>query len=605
MRRRHSISTSLRPSRLLAFICIFLLTLYLFDGISVRLSAIRWGHQPTLSTKNHSFLSFTTTIAAATPITAPQIESSLASPKIASMSSFTLVDDLSERKKAALDRLNSSKQDQNAPILLIMGNEAGDTDSMSSAILSSYLLSKAISEGNQKYSDAFPKSTIVAPLIQQDRRDLPLRAENQFLLSLLNVTQESLLFMDDLPKMDTLAQRSDLLLGLVDHPKLSSTWQPYDTFDKLVEVVIDHHADDGAHKNAKIRILRGPENGAIGSAASVVVDLFKGAPQLKELPSSFADIALAAILIDTDNLRPAPRGKATDVDLEAASILLEKSTFGSAQRSSFVQTAVQVSGLDKFSSATIQADMEEQGDLHISQADTTTVLQATTQYFEILSEKKLDVSRLNTHDLLRRDYKESVADLGTSSTDSIRAGFSSVPVGLSDWVHERHGDGEDRWNGYWKALREWMNERKVDIAVVGTSFRELAETGTLEERKKNGKHRRELILAYLEKPSKGQNLFPGLVKGLEEDAYSASLGGGGDESQKLELEAPWKGSRRVESTGKRERIGGLEKDGQCSILNESDAKVWIAVWRQRNARASRKIYLPAVLHSVKVASRIK
>ncbi|MCO5549682.1 hypothetical protein L7F22_003155 [Adiantum nelumboides] len=521
------------------------------------------------------------------------------------MSSFTLAGDLSERKKAVLDRLNSSKQDENAPILLIMGNEAGDTDSMSSAILSSYLLSKAISEGNQKYADTFPKSTIIAPLVQQDKRDLPLRAENQFLLSLLNISQDSLLFMDDLPKMGVLAQRSDLLLGLVDHPKLSSTWQPYNTFDKLVQVVIDHHADDGAHKDAKIRVLRGPENGAIGSAASVVVDIFNGTPQLKQLPASLADIALAAILIDTDNLRPAPRGKATEVDLEAANVLLERSTFGSAQRSSFVQTAIQVSGLEKFSSSTIQADMEEQGELHVSQADTKTVLQAATQYFEILSEKKLDVSRLDTHDLLRRDYKESIAELGTSSTDSIRAGFSSVPVGLSDWIHERHGDGEDRWNGYWKALREWMNERKLDVAVVGTSFRELAETGTLEERKKNGKHRRELVLAYLEKPSKGQNLFPGLVKGLEEDAYSASLGG--DESQKLELEAPWKGSRRVESTGKRERVGGLEKDGQCPILNESDAKVWIAVWRQRNARASRKIYLPAVLHSLKLASgsRIK
>lgn len=602
MRRQYSISTFFRPSRLLAFVCIFLLTLYLFEGISVKLSAIRWGHQPTLRTNNNSFLSLTTTIAAATPITSSQL---IPSTNTAAMSSFTLAGDLSERKKAVLDRLNSSKQDENAPILLIMGNEAGDTDSMSSAILSSYLLSKAISEGNQKYADTFPKSTIIAPLVQQDKRDLPLRAENQFLLSLLNISQDSLLFMDDLPKMGVLAQRSDLLLGLVDHPKLSSTWQPYNTFDKLVQVVIDHHADDGAHKDAKIRVLRGPENGAIGSAASVVVDIFNGTPQLKQLPASLADIALAAILIDTDNLRPAPRGKATEVDLEAANVLLERSTFGSAQRSSFVQTAIQVSGLEKFSSSTIQADMEEQGELHVSQADTKTVLQAATQYFEILSEKKLDVSRLDTHDLLRRDYKESIAELGTSSTDSIRAGFSSVPVGLSDWIHERHGDGEDRWNGYWKALREWMNERKLDVAVVGTSFRELAETGTLEERKKNGKHRRELVLAYLEKPSKGQNLFPGLVKGLEEDAYSASLGG--DESQKLELEAPWKGSRRVESTGKRERVGGLEKDGQCPILNESDAKVWIAVWRQRNARASRKIYLPAVLHSLKLASgsRIK
>ena len=117
---------------------------------------------------------------------------------------------------------------------------------------------------------------------------------------------------------------------MVDHPKLSSAWQPYDVFEKRVEVVIDHHADDGAHKDAKIRILRGPGNGAIGSAASVVVDEFKESEEMKQLPEPLADLALAAILIDTDNLRPAPKGKATEVDLNAAQLLLAKSTFGSS-----------------------------------------------------------------------------------------------------------------------------------------------------------------------------------------------------------------------------------------------------------------------------------
>ena len=122
--------------------------------------------------------------------------------------------------------------------------------------------------------------------------------------------------------------------------------------------------------------------------------------------------------------------------------------------------------------------------IEASKVDSPNSLVAASAYFRILAAKKLDVSRLDSLDLLRRDYKENVVALSEGDLLSLRAGFSSVPVGLCDWVHERYGDGQERWSGYWGSLYQWMGEKGLDIAVVGTSFREDGE--------EKGKHKREL-----------------------------------------------------------------------------------------------------------------
>jgi exopolyphosphatase len=207
--------------------------------------------------------------------------------------SFSLSTSLAEKKRALLDRLLQPSNDS-SPIVVIMGNEAGDTDSLASSILLSHLLSRTDSK-------LFPPSTTFVPLSQLPRDDLKLRSENEMLLSLLHLESKDLLFLDDLPSLDKLL-RSDIFFGLTDHPQLSSYWQPYDRFIKKVEIVVDHHADDGAHKDAKVRVLKGPGHGAVGSAVSVVVDMFKDTKDMQELPSQLADLGLAAILIDTDDV---------------------------------------------------------------------------------------------------------------------------------------------------------------------------------------------------------------------------------------------------------------------------------------------------------------
>lgn len=218
--------------------------------------------------------------------------------------SHALSEDLRAKKGGLLARLSSTNtQGQSdahqAPYVVVMGNEAADTDSMASAILLTTLLDM---EGNE-LAKRFPAGTTFVPLLQLPRKDLVLRAENQYLLELLGVDAESMLFLDDLPPLDAL-KRPDIFLGITDHPRLSGYWQPSDYFEERVQVVVDHHADDGAHTKAPLRELKGPEHGAVGSAVSVVVDLFKDSEQLNRIPAKLADLALAAVLIDTDDVRP-------------------------------------------------------------------------------------------------------------------------------------------------------------------------------------------------------------------------------------------------------------------------------------------------------------
>lgn len=131
---------------------------------------------------------------------------------------------------------------------------------------------------------------------------------------------------------------------------------------------------------------------------------------------------------------------------------------------------------------------EEQDEMSIEASDLQSpkALEAASSYYRILVAMKQDVTRLSTIDLLRRDYKEQTVHLseGNSAASDIRAGFSSVPVGLSDWVHERHSN--DYWDGYWKAITDWMKQKSLDIAVVGTSFRQE------QAHEDKGKHKREL-----------------------------------------------------------------------------------------------------------------
>lgn len=457
-----------RLRRFLWFLCCLFLIVFLFERVPLRLSRSRIDQSGFLSQQDIRY------------------DNHLVTGKMSSAQNLS--DELNQKKKSFLGRFNKSPSDNDSNVVLIMGNEAGDTDSFASAILLSHLLSTS-----DRFRDRFPKETQFVPLMQIYRKDLALRAENEYLLDLFHIDQHDLLFLDDLPGLQDM-ERNGISLGLTDHPSLSGYWQPSSVFAEKVQVLVDHHADAGSHKSAALRVLMGPENGAVGSACSVVVDLFQGDQSLKNLSTALVDFALAAILIDTDDLRPTPRGKATQTDLQAAKTLLEKSSFSAQDQEQSNNVIVQLDSLKSTGDAEgVEEDVKIQSNTAVGSVSVD-IRKSASQYYQVLSAKKLDVSHLDSLSLLRRDYKESEVEIGTQA--KLRAGFSSVPVGLSEWVRSRHGQKDDRWDKYWHSLHEWMKERNLHVAVVGTSFREKPEDAPWSEEEerssKDGKHRREL-----------------------------------------------------------------------------------------------------------------
>ncbi|KAL9940069.1 hypothetical protein V8E36_000774 [Tilletia maclaganii] len=286
-----------------------------------------------------------------------------------------LADFLRRTRAAALDILRDPSRSDAAHLTLIMGNEAGDLDSLASAIALSYLLthlphpaptaSASTTTAAQQQPEAM--HTVYAPLIQTAHADLYLRPENEVICRFAGIDSSDagvLLTIDaleapaegggeeglvvvvpdslrmDLASDPRLRAGGKVSFGLVDHAALIPRWGPHE--HREVRYLVDHHKDEGAHPNAFIRYLRGPGSvpagePPIGSASSLVAELFQdelikaaSRPAGSVLPKGIADLLISAIVIDTDNLRPAPRGRATARDVLSHALLLPLSSFGPA-----------------------------------------------------------------------------------------------------------------------------------------------------------------------------------------------------------------------------------------------------------------------------------
>lgn len=255
-------------------------------------------------------------------------------------------------------------------------------------------------------------------MLQLERDDLDLRAENMYALSLAGITQpkEQLLFLTDLAPFVLSAPTTAFpshIFALVDHNSLASAY----TFRNplaTVTAILDHHADEGKHLDADPRVIV-----PAGSCVSHVTALL---PQ--EIPTSLATLLLTGILIDTNGLKPG--GKALAPDHIAAGFLAPRSTLASL----------------------LPASLISHEDLHNS----TAIKDLTRK----LNQLKAGVDHLSARDLLRRDYKEYVLDV--PGAGSIRAGLASVPVRLREWKLD-------------EAAGAWMEEREIQVLGVLTSFR--------------------------------------------------------------------------------------------------------------------------------------
>lgn len=340
---------------------------------------------------------------------------------------------------------------------VVMGNQAGDLDSLASSVAFSQLSATLL-------------ASRVVPLILTPPKSMRLRPENLIALRNTSIPLTSLLHASQLPVSTTELASQGITFALVDHNKLLPEFA-----QGKVDAIIDHHEDENAHTDASIREITIPT----GSCASLVVKHFqpqweasisRGSP----VPPELATLLLSAIVIDTGGLKPG--GKATSVDYEAAAFLYSISTIAQGQAGSFSVTG--------------------EGGLPPS----------LKLLSDTLQDAKSDVSNLTTYELLMRDYKEYEWPTQSPNFPTLKVGLSTVPLGLKTWIAKE----PEGWETLMSGTEQYMRERTLDIEGILTTYRS----------EKKGKHKRQLALiirpgGVIRDPQEARSVFDRLAAGLE------------------------------------------------------------------------------------------
>lgn len=285
-----------------------------------------------------------------------------------------------------------------------------DLDSLCSAVVFAYLR-----------SHTQPKHTLHIPLANIPREDLPLRPELSKALSYAGVGVEDLLTLSDLEEVVKAhgLEPTDTRWLLVDHNALTGTLA--ERFASRVVGCVDHHEDEGVVSQDTAnepRVLR-----KTGSCMSLVVEYCQDAWDALsktsgheegdgDLDSQLARIALAPIVIDTNNLKS--KAKTTPTDVKIAEMLEAKI-------------------------ANKKEDFKRK------------------KYHKKLSELKEDISQFSYRDNFRKDFK-------SWTEDGLVLGTSSIPRGFK-YMLENIGDKESLL----REFRAFAQDKKLDIASIMTS----------------------------------------------------------------------------------------------------------------------------------------
>merc|ERR1719160_1179159 len=191
-------------------------------------------------------------------------------------------------------------------VAVVMGNEAGDLDSMASAVVLAYY--KSEHEG-----------CAVFPVINVPRDELRLRKDNCEVFSVANIAQEDLIFITEIP-LKKLASDGRLQLTIVDHNELSPR---QDFLAKSVVAILDHHKDAGLYKDTVGEDGRRNVQFPNGSATSLIAEVLNKDDDGKAvLADPSANLLLqSTIMLDTDNLT----NKAKTENLDRAGLEVLKS----------------------------------------------------------------------------------------------------------------------------------------------------------------------------------------------------------------------------------------------------------------------------------------
>ncbi|KAL4071746.1 DHH phosphoesterase [Scleroderma citrinum] len=329
-------------------------------------------------------------------------------------------------------------QDNGRGWTIVMGNEAGDLDTVASSI--GYAWHRV------QYGVQNDRGKAIA-LVPTPRVDFVLRPENIHVLALAGITDPfaELLCPEDLP-----VTQKCIDYALVDHNTLNTRYsQP----DARVVAVIDHHEDEGNYRDtASPRIIQ-----PCGSCASLVTSLYMSLSASNghsQIPSDLAVLLLSAITIDTGGLSKG--GKTVDIDRAAVAWLLP------------------------YAKVTLPAPIPTETPVDPRASTLGEILENPWigSLANTLIAEKRSVSHLSTRDLLRRDYKQYTLQLSPSISQGtggpIQAGLSTVPLPLSTFFKSGSAPVV-------VMTMAWMGECGLSILGVLTTYRSKKDKGRREQ----------------------------------------------------------------------------------------------------------------------------
>jgi exopolyphosphatase len=341
------------------------------------------------------------------------------------MSRFSIATFLSQAKR----QLQQAPKNESITSFVV-GNESADLDSITSALVYSYIKSS--------HPDARRTNTLTIPITNIPARDLALRPELTTLLSHANLRPSDLITLDDLPSLPP----SKTSWTLVDHNALTGQLASAYSSSATISACIDHHDDESfipatatprlitksgsccslitPHLHdpwVQLALFSSSIGAANGQQSYLVID---DTAYTSTWDAQVALLALGAILIDTQNLTS--RHKVTKHDEKAVKLL-----------EAFINMSPRLSP---------KYDREA--------------------FYQQLDAAKSDISPLSLTDILRKDYK-SWAENG------LQLGIASVVQGLP-FLREKADVEADSKDSLVNACIPFAQERDLGLFAVMTAF---------------------------------------------------------------------------------------------------------------------------------------
>jgi exopolyphosphatase len=313
---------------------------------------------------------------------------------------------------------------------IVIGNEAGDADSIISAICYSYV-----------QECAFPNGGKLTPVVSISGKDFQSqRPETVRLLQLAGISpQECLCYIDDVSILQSDAETNILNITLVDHNRLTANRPYLNATDVTYTVVriLDHHLDEGYHTDtcAERNIAYENNMALVASTCTLIVEAMQNGLVTTPYPMSLSLLLLGVILLDSVNMDPRA-GKVTERDVTAIQALVDHTDWQCGDLDSEARTLLGVSD----TSSNCSPDL--------------------TAMFQTLQNAKFSPAfwnGLSARDALRLDYKQFTP---SPPSREVKA------VGVSTVLQSR--------SEFWKkdellsSIRAYMKE--VQIELFGIMF---------------------------------------------------------------------------------------------------------------------------------------